>query len=116
MEGMPEDEGEYGMQIKAGEEHSASTWSRLKTSFSSTPQRALEHTLHHGIDPTLGKRGQPFVPHVSQSLVAGCEGRVEEQSLFTKSSSPRSSREPFSSQTHSHWAIGRLTAEGDLSG
>lgn len=70
MEGMPEDKGEYGMQIRDGEEHSARTWSRLKTSFSSTPQRALEHKLHHGIDPTLRKRGQPFVPPCQP--VPGC--------------------------------------------
>lgn len=70
MEEIPEDDGGYGTQRRTGDEYSASTWSRRETSFSLTPQRALQHRLCRGIGPTLKRRGQPFVSPCQ--LVFGC--------------------------------------------
>lgn len=113
MEEIPEDEGGYGTQRRAGDEYSASTRSRRETSFSLTPRRALQRRLHCGIGPTLKRRGQPFVPPCQP--VFGCRlwGLVVKGRTYSSRSS-RSSCEPLSGQTHSHGTVGRLPAEGGL--
>lgn len=70
MEEIPEDDRGYGTQRRAGDKYSASTRSRLETSFSLTPRRALQQRLHCGTGPALKRRGQPFVP--SSQPVFGC--------------------------------------------